>query len=197
MRRLLLVLALGLVLVAPARAWTWPADGPVLVPFSFDPSSPYAAGQHRGIDVGGSANEPVVAPASGTVTFAGTVPGSGKAVSILTTDGWSVTLTQLGSIAVTKGASLAEGDGVGTIGPSGDPGASGPYVQLGIRHADQDQGYVDPLTLLPPHTVDPDSTAGAGGETSPGSSGSPDSTGTVTSGGGVGSTAAAPPTPPA
>ena len=26
---------------------------------------------------------------------------------------------------------------------------SGPYVQLGIRHADQDQGYVDPQSLLP------------------------------------------------
>ena len=44
-----------------------------------------------------------------------------------------MTLTHLGSIAVTKGASVVEGDGVGTIGPSGEPGVSGPYVHLGVR----------------------------------------------------------------
>ena len=34
----------------PALAWTWPADGPVLRPFVLG-DDPYAAGQHRGIDV--------------------------------------------------------------------------------------------------------------------------------------------------
>ncbi len=189
MRRFLLVLAIGLVLAAPARAWTWPSSGPVLVPFSFDPSTPYAAGQHRGIDVGGNAGESVVAPAAGTITFAGTVPGSGKAVTILTSDGWSVTLTQLGSIAVAKGASVAEGDGIGTIGPSGDPEAAGQYVQLGIRYAGEDQGYVDPLTLLPARTAEPVSDTVAGGEEATGSvpSSEPDS---ATSGGSAASPAA-------
>jgi len=151
MRRFLLVLiaAPALAVAGPAHAWTWPASGPVLLGFSFDSSDPYAAGQHRGIDVGGASGEVVAAPVPGVVTFAGTVPGSGKSVTILTADGWSVTLTQLGSIAVAKGAAVAEGDGVGTIGPSEDPEVSSPYVQLGVRHADQDQGYVDPTTLLP------------------------------------------------
>ncbi len=165
MRRFLLVLVAALAVVGPARAWTWPSSGSVLVPFSFDPDHPYAAGQHRGVDLGGAAGETILAPAAGTVTFAGTVPGSGKSVTILTPDGWSVTLTQLGSIAVAKGAAVAEGDGVGTIGPSGDVESSGPYVQLGVRHADQDQGYVDPLTLLPARAPDP-SPAPTGGGTS-------------------------------
>jgi hypothetical protein len=151
----LFVLAAALVAVGPAAAWTWPTDGPVLLSFSFDPTHPYAGGQHRGIDVGGDPGESVLAPASGIVTFAGTVPGSGRSVTILTSDGWSVTLTQLGSIAVAKGAAVAEGDGVGTIGPSGDAEVSGAYVQLGIRHADQDQGYVDPLSLLPDRGLPP------------------------------------------
>src|SRR5262245_20410702 len=103
MRRFVLVILAALVFAAPASAWTWPASGPVLLAFSFDPAHPYSAGQHRGIDVGGSADETVRAPAGGIVTFAGTVPGSGKSLTILTPDGWSVTLTQLGSIAVTKG----------------------------------------------------------------------------------------------
>ena len=63
----------------------------------------------------------VLAPAGGTVTFAGSVPGSGKSVTITTADGYAVTLTHLGSIAVAQGAAVAEGDAVGTIGPSGDP----------------------------------------------------------------------------
>jgi murein DD-endopeptidase MepM/ murein hydrolase activator NlpD len=154
MRRFLLVLVAALAFAAPASAWTWPASGPVLLAYSFDPAHPYAAGQHRGIDVGGAAGEMIQAPAGGVVAFAGTVPGSGASVTILTSDGWSVTITQLGSIAVAKGATVVEGDSIGTIGPSGDPEVGGPYVQFGIRHADQDQGYVDPAGLLPPRAVD-------------------------------------------
>ena len=96
MRRLLLVLIAMLATAPAAQAWSWPADGPVLAPFSFDPANPYAAGQHRGLDIGGAASAAVRAPASGTVSFAGTVPGSGKSVTIETADGWSVTLTHLG-----------------------------------------------------------------------------------------------------
>src|SRR4051794_22834531 len=79
----------------PACAWTWPADGLVAQPFTFDPAHPYAAGQHRGIDVAGAAGAVVRAPAGGVVSFAGTVPTSGKSVTIETPDGWSVTLTHL------------------------------------------------------------------------------------------------------
>ena len=58
MRRVLLVAVLAALLVAPvARAWTWPVGGPVLQPFSFDPAHPYAAGEHRGIDIGAAAGE--------------------------------------------------------------------------------------------------------------------------------------------
>ena len=157
MRRIMFVLMLALVTAAPAAAWTWPASGPIVLGYSFDPAHPYSGGQHRGIDVAGAPGETVAAPASGLVTFAGSLPGNGKSVTILTSDGWSVTLTQLGSIALAKGATVAEGDGVGAIGPSGDAEVSGPYVQLGIRRADQDQGYVDPATLLPVRGTTPDS----------------------------------------
>ncbi|HEU5371181.1 MAG TPA: M23 family metallopeptidase, partial [Gaiellaceae bacterium] len=102
MRRVFLVAVLAALLAAPmARAWTWPASGPVLQPFVFDPAHPYATGEHRGIDIGASAGEPVLAPAAGTVTFSGTVPGSGRALTITTADGLAVTLTHLGSITAT------------------------------------------------------------------------------------------------
>ena len=150
MRRLLLVAAVAALVVTPAcKAWTWPASGGVLQPFTFDPNHPYDGGQHRGVDVGASAGESVLAPAGGQVTFAGTVPGSGLSVTIATADGYAVTLTHLGSIGVAKGDAVAEGAAVGTVGPSGDAEVQSPYVHLGIRRASDEQGYVDPLSLLP------------------------------------------------
>jgi Peptidase family M23 len=150
-RRLALLLFVFLVWTPAAYAWSWPVQGPVLQPFAYDESHPYASGQHRGVDIGAdAAGESVVAPAAGTVSFAGTVPTNGKTVTIETADGYSVTLTHLGSIAVTKGATVAEQDAVGTIGPSGTPEEDVPYVHLGIRVTTDPNGYVDPLGLLPP-----------------------------------------------
>src|SRR4051794_26825252 len=143
MRRIVLAALAALILAPAAQAWTWPTDGRVVAPFVFDPSHPYEAGQHRGTDVAGALGEPVRAPAAGIVSFAGTVPGNGKSVTIETADGWSVTLTQLGAIAVAKGAAVAEGATVGAIGDA-------LFVQLGVRHTADAQGYVDPAGLLPP-----------------------------------------------
>lgn len=130
-------------------------QGPVLQPFAYDQAHPYASGQHRGIDIGAAAaGDSVVAPAAGSVSFAGTVPTNGKSVTIETADGYSVTLTHLGSLLVSKGAAVAEGDAVGTVGPSGTPEVDAPYVHLGIRLAADPNGYVDPLGLLPAPAAD-------------------------------------------
>jgi hypothetical protein len=150
-RRLALLIMVFLVWTPAAYAWSWPVQGPVVQPFSYDEAHPYASGQHRGVDIGAEAvGERVVAPAAGTVSFAGAVPSNGKTVTIETADGYSVTLTHLGSIAVPKGATVAEQDTVGTLGPSGTPEVDGPYVHLGIRITADPNGYVDPLGLLPP-----------------------------------------------
>src|SRR5947208_17098697 len=98
--RLGLVLLAGAaaVIVAPAAgAWTWPVDGAVIQQFAFG-DDPYAAGQHRGIDIAAPTGAAVLAPTAGNVSFAGTVPTSGKSVTVQTPDGLSVTLTHLGSI---------------------------------------------------------------------------------------------------
>ena len=130
-------------------------QGPVVQPFSYDETHPYSAGQHRGVDIGAdAAGESVVEPAAGTISFAGTVAANGKSVTIETADGYSVTLTHLGSISVAKGATVAEQGVVGTVGPSGTPEVDGPYVHLGIRVTADPNGYVDPLGLLPPAAGD-------------------------------------------
>ena len=164
MRRMLVaVAAAALVLVPGASAWTWPVDGPVLREFRFG-GDPYAAGQHRGIDIGGAVGSPVRAAASGVVSFAGTVPGGGKTVTVRTQDGYSVTHLQLGSIAVAKGVAVEEGDPVGALGPSEDGEQTEPHVHLGVRVAADTHGYVDPLLLLPPRVLEvpPDDEVDAG-----------------------------------
>src|SRR5258706_16246312 len=104
----------ALVVVPSAGGWSWPVAGEVVKAFSFDEAHPYAAGQHRGIDIAAPPGTTVVAPASGTITFAGAVPSSGKSVAILS-GAYSVTLTQLGSIAVARGDTVTEGQAVGTV----------------------------------------------------------------------------------
>jgi murein DD-endopeptidase MepM/ murein hydrolase activator NlpD len=146
-----LVVLVLLVWAPAAYAWSWPVQGPVLQPFAYDESHPYASGQHRGIDIGAdAAGEQVVAPAAGTVTFAGSVPTNGESLTIQTPDGYAVTLTHLGAILVAKGVVIDEGQAVATIGPSGTPELDRPYVHLGIRTASDPNGYLDPLGLLPP-----------------------------------------------
>jgi murein DD-endopeptidase MepM/ murein hydrolase activator NlpD len=132
----------------PALAWTWPAEGPVLRPFVLG-EDPYVGGQHRGLDIAGDEGAPVRSPAAGVVSFAGTVPASGRAVTVKTEDGYSVTLVHLGSIAVDRDAVLREGAPVGAIGPSGDIEHPVPYVHLGIRVTADANGYLDPLSFLP------------------------------------------------
>jgi len=139
--------------VQPALAWTWPVDGPVLRPFKLG-DDPYAGGQHRGIDIGAPVGASVRAPAGGTISFAGTVPTSGKSVTIQTPEGYSVTLVQLGTIGVSRGAGVAEGAVVGTIGPSGEPGTAAPHVHLGVRLTSDQNGYLDPLRFLPPRPAE-------------------------------------------
>jgi len=172
---------------APAAfAWSWPVQGPVLQPFSYDAANPYAAGQHRGIDVGAdSAGETVVAPAAGVVSFAGTVAANGKTITIQTPDGYSVTLTHLGSTLVAKGATVAERDAIGTIGPSGAAEVEGPYVHLGIRVTTDPEGYLDPLSFLPAVATGADggstsSQPGSSSSSSTATGGAPSSTGSQT-----------------
>jgi murein DD-endopeptidase MepM/ murein hydrolase activator NlpD len=153
-RRIAVVALCALVLPASAaQAWTWPVDGSVLRPFSFDRAHPYAAGQHRGVDLGAPSGSDVLAPAEGVVTFAGTVPTGGKTVSIETPFGYTATLVHLGSIRVGRGTRVTEGAVVGTVGPSGVVDLTEPFVYFGLRVTGEDQGYVDPLTFLPVRPV--------------------------------------------
>jgi hypothetical protein len=160
MLRLALVAVVALALAPSADAWSWPCDGPVLRPFSLV-DDPYAAGQHRGIDVGCGEGTAVAAPAAGTISFAGTLPGMGRGVTIQTADGYAVTLVQLRETAVSRGDVVDEGATVGVVGDSEDPVTRALHAHLGVRVASDPQGYVDPLRFLPQRSPPPPPTPAA------------------------------------
>ena len=149
--RLLVCAAIAAALALPASAlgWAWPVQGPVLRPFLFG-DDPYSVGQHRGIDIGAATGTPVMAPAAGVVSFAGTVPVSGHVVSIRTPDGYSVTLVHLGSVEVQRGKTVVEGGLVGTVGPSGEAELSVPMSISASGEAPSRTGISTRCSSCPP-----------------------------------------------
>jgi murein DD-endopeptidase MepM/ murein hydrolase activator NlpD len=72
-----------------------PVDGPVIAGYA--PVGQYAG--HWGVDYAAEVGEAVRAPASGTVTFAGSVAGM-RTVTIEPVDGFKVSLSYLSGIEV-------------------------------------------------------------------------------------------------
>ena len=87
------------------------------------------------------------------MSYAGTLPHYGRSLTIRTDDGWVVTLLHLGTLGVARGAVVSQGQTVATLGSSGEAEHEAPSVHLGIRHADDEHGYVDPVSLLPARPV--------------------------------------------
>jgi murein DD-endopeptidase MepM/ murein hydrolase activator NlpD len=133
---------------AAAETWTWPVRGHVVAAFA-DAGGPYAAGQHRGIDVAAPKGAPVVAAAGGTVRSAGVVGSSGLTVSVRTADGrFDTSYLHLATAAVRAGQAVATGGLIGTAGTSGRPSTATPHLHFGVRDAGT-RRYRDPLDLLP------------------------------------------------
>lgn len=138
-----------LAFASPAwAAWVWPLSGEVITPYS-NGTDPYAGGQHRGIDIAGTAGQPVVAAAGGSVRFAGTAGSSGLTVSIRTTDGFDTSYLHLSLASVREGESVAAGEPIGAVGTSGTRSAERPHLHFGVREAGSRHAYRDPLALLP------------------------------------------------
>jgi hypothetical protein len=124
--------------------------GEVVSVFRTGPS-PYAAGQHRGIDIEAAAGTPVVAASAGTVRFAGVAGSSGLTVSLRTADGrFDTSYLHLSAMAVRAGDTVTQGGTIGAVGSTGRPSAPTPHLHLGVRDAGTRHGYRDPLAFLPP-----------------------------------------------
>ena len=130
---------------APARGTTWarPVLGPVTRAFDVH-GSPFAAGQHRGVDLAAPPGAAVGAPCSGRVVVAGRVGATGRVVTVACGP-WHASVLPLASVAVRRDAHVHAGRLVGTAAGSGVHAG----IHLGVRRASDRFGYVDPLRLLP------------------------------------------------
>ena len=136
---------------SPAGGWAWPVDGPVLQPFASE-GDPYAGGQHRGIDIGRlRTGRDVRSPPARSRLVRRPVAAEGP----LRDDPHRGRLLDharpRGSIGVPSEPRSSEGDVVGDDRP--DRRARRDVSRMSPRHprstADPN-GYVDPLSLLPP-----------------------------------------------
>ena len=121
--------------------WPWPVRGPVIRGFD-PPEDPFGAG-HRGIDIAAPVGTPVVAPAPGTVAFAGKVGGHlfvtlDHGGELTTTYSWvSATSVRVGEVVTAGQAFAATG--------TGHPGSVVPHLHFGVRLAG---AYLDPFEFL-------------------------------------------------
>jgi murein DD-endopeptidase MepM/ murein hydrolase activator NlpD len=128
--------------------WVRPLAGEPVVSRPFDrPPGPYAAG-HRGVDLAGTAGEPVLAAGAGVVAFAGLVAGR-PVVSVQHADGLRTTYEPV-QPTVAAGQVVARGSPLGALltGHAGCPAEA--CLHWGLRRG---RTYLDPLSLLRPPRV--------------------------------------------
>ena len=120
-------------------SWSWPVDGDrvVLRPF-IAPPTPYGAG-HRGIDVLATSTT-LLAPADGTVRFAGMV--AGRPVLSIDHGGGVISSAEPVASDLVAGVAVARGDPIGVVLVGH---CERHCVHFGVR---VDGEYVNPLTWL-------------------------------------------------
>lgn len=124
----------------PVR-WHWPVPPPISVVSPFRaPATPYGAG-HRGIDLATRPGAPVVAPASGTVSFAGKVAGRG----VVAIDHGSGVVSAIEPVdaLVAGSTAVSAGDAIGVVASGGH--CESACVHFGVR---VDGEYVSPFLFL-------------------------------------------------
>jgi len=119
-----------------AAEFIWPAKGKILAGFA-EPRS-------KGIDIDGRLGDPVVAAASGRVTYTGSgIPGLGKLVVIKHDNGFITVYAHNRDILVKEQQNVARGQKIAELGASD---ADRPKLHFQIRKG---SAAVDPLRYLP------------------------------------------------
>jgi murein DD-endopeptidase MepM/ murein hydrolase activator NlpD len=120
----------------------WPLQPEPAVVHGFDPpASPYAAG-HRGVDLAGTAGQPVRTALAGRVTYAGPLAGTGV---VVVSHGATRTTYQPVSATVHIGDQLGAGAPIGTLTLPGSHCFPSACLHWGWIAG---KTYLDPLRLV-------------------------------------------------
>jgi len=112
----------------------WPVSGIRSISSTFGwRRSPLSRGgrYHRGVDIRGAYGKPVLAAATGYVTYAGRDPGYGNLVVVNHGSGMYTWYGHLSRIHVGKGAKVTRGQRIGVVGSTGQ--ATGPHLHFEVR----------------------------------------------------------------
>jgi murein DD-endopeptidase MepM/ murein hydrolase activator NlpD len=153
MRRLVLVLALTVALISapPAHAdgyrFDWPLRPRPAVVRVFDAATPNWTRGHRGVDLAGTAGQPVYAAGAGTVVFAGDLAGR-PVVSIAHSGGLRTTYEPV-KPSVQPGQLVIAGAVIGELLAGHPECAAAACLHWGAMWGPASAAdYVDPLGLL-------------------------------------------------
>ncbi|SDV51428.1 peptidoglycan DD-metalloendopeptidase family protein [Chitinasiproducens palmae] len=116
---------------------SWPARGPILARFD--------GGKNKGVDIGGTAGEPVLAAGEGRVLYAGSgLRGYGNLIIIKHNDTLLTAYAHNQTLLVKEGDAVTRGQKIAEMGSSGTD-----RVKLHFEVRKQTKP-VDPLSYLPP-----------------------------------------------
>jgi murein DD-endopeptidase MepM/ murein hydrolase activator NlpD len=125
-----------------SSGWVWPAQG------VFTSGYGWRWGRmHKGIDIANNVGTPIVAAASGRVTFAGWHDGGyGYLVEITHEDGSTSLYGHNSRLLVREGDAVNQGQPISEMGSTGR--STGPHLHFEIHPAGR--GAANPLQFLPP-----------------------------------------------
>jgi murein DD-endopeptidase MepM/ murein hydrolase activator NlpD len=126
---------------APMAGYTWPTKGVLTSGFGWRWGR-----MHKGIDIAGPVGTPIVAAASGVVTYAGWNSGGyGYLVEIQHPDGSMTLYGHNNRILVQVGQQVAQGQQVSEMGSTGY--STGPHLHFEVHPSGK--GAVNPIAFLP------------------------------------------------
>lgn len=129
--------------VPPARAgnkFLWPVRGPILSGFGDKPGGL----RNDGINIGAPKGTAVMAAENGIVAYAGNqLKSFGNLVLIRHDGGWVTVYAHLDAIAVEQGQRVTRGQGIGTVGQTGNVRSA--QLHFAVRKGEQVLNPVDQL----------------------------------------------------
>lgn len=126
-----------------ATVWTWPLDPKPTLVSGFDPPQERWGRGHRGVDLAAEVGQPVLAPTSGRISFAGTIAGRGVVV-VVHAGGVRSTFEPVQDQA-RVGTAVQKGDVVAILGETAGHCEPATCLHWGVLRGDT---YLNPLSFL-------------------------------------------------